>query len=261
MTTTAQALESVNGASHLDDRLKLEGTPYPFKSYESLFEFVTKVYTELGHDIYHTRDQIAAANNLASNTIKQHLSSAQLFKLLEIKHGTGYKTTDLFAKIYLPDNQEEQRENILESLRSFPLYNELLSNYEKSGILPNSNGVTNVLIRQYKFSESLATKVTKDFISTLRNYGFLDDKNILRLATARVVSSSSNLPQVIEYAQIQPKQEEPKELDDTATHSIVIPLYGEEREARVTLPKKYTSRDLKKIARIVHALSDDEDEE
>src|SRR5688572_22335762 len=94
---------------------------YPVRNFDSMIGFVTTIYNDLGHGVYHTKEQIAAAHNLSVNTIKQHLSSAQMFELLEIKHGTGYKTTDLFAKIYLPENEEARRETILESIRSVVL--------------------------------------------------------------------------------------------------------------------------------------------
>ena len=247
-----------NDDTNTDDAGKKDGTPpYPFKSHEQTFQFVKKIYDELGHGNYHTRDQIAALHNLAPNSTKQPISSAQQFGLLEIKHGTGYKTTDLFARIYLPGTGDEQKQSALESLRKSPLYNELLTTYEKSGILPQQNGLVNTLVRK-GFTAELAGKVIRDFIAALKQHNLLDDKNILRLSTT---SSHTPSPPVAEQpAQQQqppPVQQNPLAPPPTTDgYPVLIPL-GNSRKATLILPFDYSFTDVKRISKFILAALDE----
>jgi hypothetical protein len=253
--------EESNSAEVVSEGNGKDTIPYPYRNLELTFSFVEKVYNELGHDIYHTREQIASVHNMAPNSIKQPLSCAQQFGLLEIKHGVGYKTTDLFAKIFLPVDDEEKKRSILESLRQSQLYNELFSTYEKSGILPNNAGLTNTLIRLYHFAPAIATKIAKDFVATLKNYGFLDDKNILKLnirpQSASPSDVSNNKPSVGENNNT-PKPNNPPNSQSGAT--IVIPLKNG-RKASLVLPDDYHNRDLKRVIKFLTAIMDDPEDD
>ena len=233
-------------ASGNDENSKI-GWSYPYKSFDDTYAFVSKIYDELGHDVYHTRDQIAALFNMAANSIKQPISSAQQFGMLEIKHGTGYKTTDLFGRLYLPGDDDEKAKSILDSLKSSKLYSDLFNLYEKSGILPNITGLTNTITRNYKFEPSLSGKIAREFAEALKHHGFLDDKNILRLSF-----KTQPVPDVTQKSEPTDKPE-----NETGTVTVIIPL-REGKKAKLTLPDHYTDKDLKRIKKFVNALMDDE---
>lgn len=248
--------------TNTEEANKKDGLPaYPFKSHEQTFQFVKKIYDDLGHGDYHTREQIAALHNLAPNSTKQPISSAQQFGLLEIKHGTGYRTTELFARIYLPGTSEEQKQSVLESIRKASLYNELLSTYEKSGILPQQAGLINTLVRK-GFPNDLAGKIIRDFTGALKAHGLLDDKNILRLSAP---VSPTPLPPIFEQGtQHQPpptfQQNAPVPPSDSNTVPVLIPL-GNNRKATLTLPADFTEKEVRRISKFILAALSDPDED
>lgn len=238
------------------EEIKKEVTSIPYKNFESLYEFVSKIYNELGHDVYQTREQIAKVQGLSPNTIKQQLSSAQQFGLLELKHGTGYKTTELFARIHLPGDNEEKKQSVLESLKILPLYNDLLQHYEKSGILPNNTGLSNTIVRQFGLSMETASRIARELVNTLRLYGILDEKNILRIGNRTQSAEAIKKPATStnEAPQISNNPPSPN------TVTVTIPLRNGNK-ADVILPSHYENNDLKRIIRFINALIDPDDAE
>jgi hypothetical protein len=145
-------------------------------------------------------------------------------------------------------------------LRRSQLYNDLLLVYEKSGILPNSAGISNTLVRLYSIDNDLAVKVTKDFVGTLRHFGFLDDKNILRISNIGSIVDRSIKP-ISEHIPEQKLPVQTREIvqpDNEIT--IIIPL-KEKGKARLILPEGYDDKDLKRIAKFVDALKDTDEED
>ncbi len=80
---------------------------YVARDHKSMIDFVAAIYKNLGHTDFHSNKAIATLHKLASDSIKQQLTSAQQYKLLEIKFGIGYKVTELFKRILLPINDHE----------------------------------------------------------------------------------------------------------------------------------------------------------
>jgi hypothetical protein len=246
-----------------DEDVKKDNNPVPYRTLESILEFVSIIYNELGHDVYQTREQIAQVHGLSPNTIKQQLSTAQSFGLLEIKHRVGYKTTDLFARIHLPGDEEEKKQGILEAIKSFPLYGNLLAHYEKSGILPNYTGIANTISRQFGVqSTDVAAKAAKDFVSTLRTFGLLDDKNILRL-NSRLTLPIENRAQQTQSQQPTNQQSNPSSenhLEDKNSVTVTVPL-GDGTVAKIILPSKFTDKMLNRIIKFSKALLEADEED
>src|ERR1700754_1486766 len=122
-----------NGTLDDDNQVSKDGkkrVSYVSKDLQSIIDFVEKVYKRLGHTEYHSNKAIATANGLSPESIKLHLSSAQQYKLLELKHGVGYKILEHFQKIYLPINANEKRIAIIESLKAPETYQQLFKDYE-----------------------------------------------------------------------------------------------------------------------------------
>src|SRR5712672_2485433 len=95
--------EKTNSSSPLEDENQSkEGRKrisYVSKDLKTIVDFIAKVYNQLGHTEFHSNKAIATVHGMSPDSIKLHLSSAQQYKLLELKHGTGYKVTDHFQKI------------------------------------------------------------------------------------------------------------------------------------------------------------------
>ncbi len=148
------------------------------RPHSAIVEFVANIYKNLGSYDYHSNKAIAAANSLSPDSIKPQLSTAQQFKLLEIKHGVGYKITDLFVKIYLPENEAEKRSAVIESLKSPDTYQPLFKQYEFH-VLPPVSGLKNYFVRNYQFKEAVAEKTAEYFVENLNEYELLDARGVL----------------------------------------------------------------------------------
>ncbi|MBA4167142.1 MAG: hypothetical protein H0X41_06315 [Chitinophagaceae bacterium] len=150
---------------------------YPAKDLKSMIEFVAKIYNQLGHTAHISNVAIATLHGLSPESIKQHLSSGQLYKLLELKHGTGYKVTDHFQKLYLPRDENEKRLSVIESLKNPDMYRQLFKDYEYHVVPPD--GVKNHFIRSFGFKEEAAVKAAQIFVDNLKDFGLLDQRGVL----------------------------------------------------------------------------------
>ena len=236
---------------------------YVSKDHKSMMEFVSVIYKNLGHADFHSNKAIATAHKLSPDSIKVQLGAAQLYNLLEIKHGIGYKITNLFKRIYMPINETEKRSAIIESLNSSETYKGLFKEYEFH-ILPPISGLKNHFIRNWHLKEDKAEKTAQIFIDNLREYNLLDSRNVL----------TSGMPP-------KPENETPpannsnldKEMEDEAKNSqngdenkiipppkevglldILIPLKSSKTKAHLYIPEDYTNEDLDRIAKFVEAL-------
>jgi hypothetical protein len=232
----------------------------PFRDFQYILNFVTKVYNELGDGLYHSKEDIAKVNNLAVNSIKSILSTAVQFKLLELKHGTGYKPTEKFSKIQLWSNEEERKTAIIESLRSQDLYSDLFNEYSGK-VLPTAQGLTNFLIRKYGYTQQLAQKATETFYQDLRSNNLLNGSNVLGISTQKPPANNrrENLDEEETGRNGTSADEYPGDLIE-----IIIPLKntmdGTKRKAVIKLPEDYSDKDIDRIAKIVKAYKIEEDE-
>lgn len=172
---------------------------YVSKDLKTIIEFVAGVYNKLGHTEYHSNKAIATVHGLSPDSIKLHLSSAQQYKLLELKHGTGYKVTDHFQKILLPRNENEKRGAVIESLKNAETYQQLFKDYEYH-VVP-TDGVKNHFIRSFGLKEDVAIKAAQIFIDNLKDFDLLDSRGVL----------TSAMPSKPVVPEVKKDNEEPKE--------------------------------------------------
>ena len=231
---------------------------YVAKDHRSMMEFVAGVYRNLGHTDYHSNKEIATVHQLSPDSIKQHLTSSQQYKLLELKFGVGYKITDLFKRIFLPVNDAEQKAAIIESLKSPDTYQPLFKEYEFH-ILPPLSGIKNHFVRNHHFKEEIAEKTAQIFLDNLTTYGLIDTRGVL---TSGMKVQSVNKPEVNgsdkpveQKEEKQEKQESNKYQPNSNEIEVTIPLKTKS-PARLILPSDYTDEDLDRIGRFVVALKD-----
>jgi hypothetical protein len=195
---------------------------------------------------------------LAYATIKQNLSTSQQYGLLEIKHGTGYRVTPLFVKIFRPVNDTEKNQGIIESLRTPELYKGLIELFQ-SHIVPPVTGLTNVILRKYDFKDKIAERAAEIFLQNLKDFGLLNANNVLILNPSFALVRKEEGETIIEDE----TKEETRLKDTPIEHSIlenpevvniVIPLKSGGKKAHLLIPDNYTTEDLERIAKFVEAL-------
>lgn len=229
------------------DKDKTKKYTVPVYPLPDLIKFCTKIYTELGINSYHTNELIAKVHNVVYATIKQKLSGAQDLRLLEMKHGTGYKLTPLFLKILKPLNDQEKIEGIAESIRGPFIYDKLIDEFNGHP-LPSEQSLSSRLIRSFGIKEYAVNKAAAIFLYNLREYGFVTADGILKMPGAEIEKSETiKLPVIT-----QPEAEKPK-LPESGYIDIPIPLQSGKR-AYLRIPEDYKIEDCDRIAKFVEAL-------
>ncbi|MFT4019558.1 MAG: hypothetical protein QM668_21520 [Agriterribacter sp.] len=180
----------------VEDRESRKRVSYVSKDLKSMVEFVGKVYNHLGHTEYNNNKAIAAVHGLSPDSIKLHLSNSQQYKLLELKHGTGYKITEHFQRIFLPRSDNEKRAAVIESLKNPETYQQLFRDYEYHTV--PLDGVKNHFIRSFSLKDDVATKAAQVFIDNLKDFDLLDGRGVL----------TSGLPSKPIIAEVKPEVED-----------------------------------------------------
>lgn len=231
-----------------------QGQSYPVKEHSYVVNFVSKIYTELGYTAFHSKERIAEIHNLAVPSIRQILSTGQQYKLLELKHGTGYKVTPLFIKIFRPVNDQEKKEAIIESLKSPEFFTDLFQDFT-GHVVPSNNGIANIFIRK-GLRETAAIRLAEIFITNIKEYGLINQSNILSYSNPEAGSDKNNnstkgensKPEDLKVKEEVPVQAKPGIVD------IVIPLKSTTVKAHLLIPEDYKDEDLDRIAKFVEAL-------
>ena len=245
LTSTPPSVEA-NGAKKLN-------TKYPEKELTYILSFAKNIYEHLGHNDYHTNKQIADANGLSDNSIRQTLSTAQQYQILELKHGTGYKLTPLYFRIIQPTSDSDKLHAILDSLESPELYKELLKHYDGYA-LPQHLHLKNKLMKDYGLLDYVAANVAQIFIDNLKEYNLVSTANIITFNKLKSGNMNTNVNSNASQHQDKPipttntdhKQNDNKEI------KIPILLKGKEM-AYFSFPDDYTDTDLAKALRVLKA--------
>jgi len=215
----------------------------PIKGFKYMTEFVAKIYTNLGATLYHSKTEIAKANGLSANSIKQMLSLGQTFQLLELKHSTGYKITPLFLKIYKPLNDHEKKQSVIVSLRNIPAFNKMLNDYNGHNLPPNTS-IANNIARSFSINEQSSLRIANLFIEAVKDFDLLNSDRELDLTFSSVKQEKTAIeanPNTIKN-------------DTNGDEMIELPiLLKSKRQALIKLPSNFSDEDLSRIITILSA--------
>lgn len=261
-------LNSVEPDIEDDDSSSKNGkkrTSYVSRDHKSMVEFAGLIYRSLGPD-YHHGTAIAALHKLSPVSIKQQITSCQQYRLLEIKHGVGYKITDLFKRIYLPVNDSEKIAAVVDSLKSPETYQQLFKEYEYH-IVPPVTGIKNHFVRNFQFKDDIAEKAAEVFIQNLKDYSLLDSRGVLISGiAAKTISNKPEQPEKSTEQQAErPKQEQPvtqaPPKTDDSLFELPIPLPNR-RKAFLRYPlDNLTKRDIRVITKALEFIASSLDDE
>lgn len=263
--TTAEGIENNDTSDDKDSKRSV----YPTRSLNYTITFVSKIYTELGANLFHSKEDIGKVHKLSVSTIKPLLSTAQQYGLLELKHGTGYKVTPLFTKIHMPVDDVERHSAVIDSLRSSQIYSIILGEYANR-VFPSPTGLVNVLVRSHGMAESIAKKMVDVLLDNLKTYKLLNSSNVLLLDSKQqghhhhktATEKSDNSPSREEKDEADDKpqsKQQPKPVmaddnDDEEDEMIKIPIRLKgKRMAYLSFPNEYDDQDLLRIEKVIKA--------
>lgn len=238
----------------------------PLYTLTEMTAFCAKIYMELGKGDYHSKELICNVHNTTYNNIKQKLSTAQEYGLLEMRYKLGYKLTSLFFKVYKPEHEEEKKLGMIECLRTSELYSKLLDEFEGHP-LPSEQSLANRLIRSFHIKDYIATKAAQIFIANLHENYLLTSDGLVRVLAKQpppgpstIVSSPKkeenpyqpqlNLPPAVTDEPVQVSLQRSREVEYI---EIPVPLKSG-RRAFIKIPEDYKPEDCDRIAKFVEAL-------
>ena len=227
---------------------------YPSFTLTASEHFALKIYSELGYSHFHSKDTIAQIFETNYDSIKTKLSTALQYQLLELKHGTGYKVTPLFLKLYRPHDENERRDGVLDALKSPALYEQVLSEYNGHHF-PTETGLSTILFRRYGLNERASHRATQVLLNNLREHGLIGTDGILSFTN--VMLDNNNTIEFIEHKDI--KDNNVRALPPSTNADILnaeyleIPIPISSGKAYLRVPEGASAEDYQKIARIVEA--------
>jgi hypothetical protein len=241
-----------NGAG-VDSESKENVTPVQL-DLNTMIKWVSKVYL-MGFNEYHTKAAIAKEFDITADSVKPYLSMGQQYRLLEIKHGTGYKATLLFREIHLPDNTSKKDASAIDSLKSPKIFSNLFREYENH-ILPDIEGLTNKLIKNYNYKKPVAERVARAFYNNIKDYDLLGERNILYGSQSKIKKETKPLVNPSDdTGGIKPPAGD-KNDNGTPDATEVIKLeikLKDKRFANLIFPKDYDDIDLHKMYGVIVA--------
>jgi hypothetical protein len=162
---------------------------YPFVTVEAALVFAVLLYGNYTRSLI-KREDADAVNNLGYTN--RYLAACVQYGLLT-RDKEGYRLTDLFIGIHKPENENERRESLIIAFSNPKLYKALISSYDGHAIPAE---LPTILFRKYDIADAASKSAADIFIENGRFVGAIDDKNILRVATAKERLSTTQFAEV-----------------------------------------------------------------
>ena len=133
--------------------------------------------------------EIAIILSKPLGTIALPVSTCVQYGLLQNVFGSGYKPTELFNRIETPVFRADKENAILQALANAPLYKIIIEEFNGK-ILPDEQGMTNYLTKNFGIKLYLIQKVVKVFYKNFKDHGLIDGNNRLGFLVSGNVSVS-----------------------------------------------------------------------
>ena len=242
---------------------------YPAFTINYSKEFTQTIYSHFGGNSFNTRETIAKILKKSAEVLKAPISACVQYGLLEMRSKVRYKPTSRFMDLYKQDDQKIYRETMLACLREPELYTTLLDAY-RNDIVPALPVLANNLFKRHKILENVSEKVASVFLQNLEDLSLIDNERKLLDPESVSIEQNIDKPQAVES---EPESELDKayaalakgkipahlqtQVDDPELFIIEVPLI-DNRKAKILCPMDYTTKDLKKIIKVIEAYIDEE---
>lgn len=207
-----------------------------------------------------SRESIAEHLSLAaqSGPFNRKLSSLRQYGLLD-PMGKDLRVSDLFLRIEHAPDESERRRGRREALGRPTIFQNLLVQYENSG-MPSDMNLTNQLVLKYRFTKKNAETVAKAFLESCRFAGLSQGRSAA--PSSYLLPPPPSPPSTEKTNQPEPLMKEgssehpwPRREETKSLCRQEIPL-GLGRRAVIELPEDVQQAEITKIIRILQALAD-----
>ena len=253
---------------------RVRSIAYPSYDINFCYELALKIHQTFGSTSFSTREEISEHLKISVSHLLTQLSSCVQYGLLDIKNKEGYKPTPLFTVLYKPFDEQERQKSLLECFSNPDIYQKLITQFNNQS-LPSFAGLSTILIRSYKVSETGAPPAARVFLENVSNLRLADNENILRVEVpfdldqpeSNVVVEANKDNRKDKALQFFPSPTETKTINyvpentnnaNSGADNRIIPIYFKDGgEAQVILPNKFTNENLAKVVKVLTAYIDD----
>ena len=247
-----------------DKQPRVRSVAYPSNTISHCVSLTERINKHFGNIAYVPREKISKNLEISDSHLQTQLSSCVQYGLLEMKPKEGYKPTPLFTKIYKPLPTENRLEALKQCFFECDLYKAVLGDCK--GNVLTQDGLATILYRNHKVSEPASPVAAKVFLENATELRLIGEDNILCLdgiQEAEVIELETPLePEVrredkITYLPPASKPEQKKEREEGSdVPPIPIFLDGEDRVAKLYMPKGFTQADLVRVSKILKAYAE-----
>ena len=263
MTTNSEDNDVIT--SNVKKTPKIRSVAYPSYSISSCIELTSLIDAEFTDIVYSLREDISKNLGLSGGALLMRLSSCVQYGLLELKSKEGYKPTPLYKKISKPLPSENVNDFLKECLLNPELYKKLINEFSNRQ-LPSTNGLANILDRNYAVKGNASTLAAKIFLNNLFALDLVDVDNTLNM-DGQLIHTKDVVQEVVPevYDDTQKKvllltdSESAKINEKTTTvrqvlsTEIEIPIFLRGgRGARLIVPADFSDEDMQRVAKVVN---------
>ncbi len=214
---------------------KIKITSFPVQSLTTSIELVAKIVKGRG-EVGSTLKEIAITTGIGEGSLPLPISTCCQYGIYESVYGTGYKTTELFQRIYLHSFIEDKKKAIFEALSNPPLYKRLLNDFNGK-VLPDEKGFTNYLIKEFGFKPYAIPRIVKAFFENFQEY--IDGNNKLRFILSPVQNGNEKYTVIPESDNTQPPQRGQDDFDlppdSSKNKGYTVHIFGEGINSKLSL--------------------------
>ncbi len=245
--------ENTNSVNTPSDTVETENKreSYPIKTFKWIEPFIGNVYKKYGSEGLHSNEKIADANNLSVNSIKQIVSTGTQYGCFIKVHGKGYQISEVFTKIFHPENSDEKRILITDCLKNVPFYAPLFTDYNEK-VVPSIEGLQNRFIRDFKMKTHLARNAAEIFTQNLKDFDLINSRNVLILPNENSGNNSKQENNVGSEQKNTFENTPPVDGNESPSVTIPIKLKGN-RMASLSFPLDFSDEDLTKLFKVAKA--------
>jgi hypothetical protein len=164
---------------YIEDRMSEEQEPnekqdaqsasYPWETIRNCVEIGKQIY-EVRGDSYVSANEIYAITGKPRGTMVMRVAACVHYGILVNHYGKGYKLTELFTSIHMPEFDYTAKNRMLEAFSTPALYKKLIERYN-SKPLPTPTGLANILTSEYGINKNSAPKAANVFFDNCDNLG------------------------------------------------------------------------------------------
>lgn len=242
---------------------------YPSYSIDDIIEFLmlTKGYPAGRAIAYDAMAEACGLKSSYTKSLKYKISSAKQFGCITTNNRT-LSLTDLGLALLNPISNDELQQSKVNAVKRPSLYQRLIERYENHE-LPRQNTLENILVREYRITESSKRIAAETFLKCMHEVG-ADCAGVLSFSGIDVIpegtSSSIDINTDFDSKEVQTDQSQTNESvysnlsmthlvqdDEEYEAPLTIPM-GKQRKAVLYMPVNADTRDAEYVKNMINMM-------